>query len=94
MDQTTFDAIRAKAQAEDPPRTVSDLTRALLEAWLDDQLDVRFVGDRVSVSNADGWRAAAEAFRPEFDHPLDPFPNSPGLCGTCGEFHYRTMATH
>jgi len=47
MDDATYQAIRAKAWNANPPRSISDLTRALLEAWLDDELDVRFLGDIV-----------------------------------------------
>jgi hypothetical protein len=47
MPEETYRAIENKARESDPPRTVSDLTRALLEAWLDDELDVQFLGDIV-----------------------------------------------
>lgn len=93
MDDTTYRAIVAKAQASNPPRTVSDLTRALLLAWLDDELGVAFLGD---VVTRDGQPLALPAGLepPQFDHELDPFPTAPGLCGQCGEWHFKTAMTH
>jgi hypothetical protein len=57
MDQATYDAYRAKADEEDPPRTMSDVVRALLEAWYDDRLVITYLGD--DVTQIDRRRAPA-----------------------------------
>jgi len=91
MAESEYRAVAAKAAADDPPRTVSDVILALLDAWLNDQLAVTYLGDEVSMGYTRGAGAAQPV--PVFDHPLDPFPTAPGLCGTCGEWHYRTDDT-
>lgn len=102
MDDVTYQAIVAKARDCTPPRTVSDLTRALLLAWLDDELGVAFLGDVVTrdgqplVSVEQQHFGSSRPFDdgPVFDHELDPYPTAPGLCGQCGEWHFKTAMTH